>query len=334
MSGGLNGISSSFGNASVDFDFPNLLSPLYDEKGFDDFFDTTDFTNPTQLNFDSEFQVDDFSSQAVSVYRHKKNEVDGLSMDSSTVSAAAELGISLLSSEAYVSDEEASGVTSGVNRDVLIIPLLQETPLQETPLQETLTDDPLAVYNETDDFVIVDKVKEGESSHDVNDKKVAAAALSALPKVRRVVIRSLSPKERQKKMASLAAAINPGKENEKTLPVSKSPIIDAFVYCALKKLGASLIQNDSSAVRFQIQDWQILLERSAALQSKKTPTTDPINRLKTLARWFTNISRSPEKLTSSTIDVKTNKADSKLAKVRDIITTMSKFIDGENSKLS
>jgi len=70
------------------------------------------------------------------------------------------------------------------------------------------------------------------------------------------------------------------------LQSSKSPVIDALVYCALMKIGLTLIEDSSSLVQFRIHDFPLYYNKSAGICSKANPTDDVYSRVKALQRWF------------------------------------------------
>lgn len=70
------------------------------------------------------------------------------------------------------------------------------------------------------------------------------------------------------------------------LQSSKSPVIDALVYCALMKHGISLIEDSPKLVQFRIHDFPQYYQKSKGICSKAHPTDDLNSRVKALQRWF------------------------------------------------
>jgi len=69
------------------------------------------------------------------------------------------------------------------------------------------------------------------------------------------------------------------------LPSSKTPVIDAFIYCSICNWGVS-ISADKSPSSFVITDFNKYWEYSQKICSKPSPTETPVARLKALRRWF------------------------------------------------
>jgi len=67
---------------------------------------------------------------------------------------------------------------------------------------------------------------------------------------------------------------------------SKSPVIDALVYCALTKQGLCLIEEGSRIVQFRMDDFPLYYSKSRGVCSKAHPTDDLNSRVKALQRWF------------------------------------------------
>jgi len=67
------------------------------------------------------------------------------------------------------------------------------------------------------------------------------------------------------------------------LPSSKTPVIDAFIYCAICNWGVSLTPTPDT---FVINDFNKYWDYSQKICSKPSPTETPGARLKALRRWF------------------------------------------------
>jgi len=70
------------------------------------------------------------------------------------------------------------------------------------------------------------------------------------------------------------------------LQTSKSPVIDALVYCALTKQGLTVVEDGTRSVQFRLHDFSQYYSKSKALCSKAHPTDDLNSRVKALQRWF------------------------------------------------
>jgi len=69
------------------------------------------------------------------------------------------------------------------------------------------------------------------------------------------------------------------------LPVSKSPVMESMVFCALNKWFIHIKENDSRIV-FQVADFHGYFRVSSAICSKHAPSDDIRSRMKALQRWF------------------------------------------------
>jgi len=67
---------------------------------------------------------------------------------------------------------------------------------------------------------------------------------------------------------------------------SKSPVIEAFVFCALQEWGVKVKKTDRKELQFEITDFDYFYERSNRICSKQRPTEDISARIKGLKRWF------------------------------------------------
>jgi len=71
------------------------------------------------------------------------------------------------------------------------------------------------------------------------------------------------------------------------LPSSKTPVIDAFIYCSICNWGVSISPSqDRLPSTFTITDFNKYWEYSQKICSKPSPTETPVARLKALRRWF------------------------------------------------
>jgi len=84
------------------------------------------------------------------------------------------------------------------------------------------------------------------------------------------------------------------------LPASKSPIMEAMSFCAIKGWGIELQsckdENDTPAsVVFKVTDFDKYYKYSSAICSKQNPTEDIGSRVKSLRRWFTNFPKKRDR---------------------------------------
>jgi hypothetical protein len=71
------------------------------------------------------------------------------------------------------------------------------------------------------------------------------------------------------------------------LPASKTPVIDAFIYCSISNWGVSIKPSpDRVPTTFVINDFNKYWELSQKICSKPAPTETQVARLKALRRWF------------------------------------------------
>jgi hypothetical protein len=71
------------------------------------------------------------------------------------------------------------------------------------------------------------------------------------------------------------------------LPSSKTPVIDAFIYCAICNWGVMISPTqDRLPSTFTITDFNKYWDYSQKICSKPSPTETPVARLKALRRWF------------------------------------------------
>jgi hypothetical protein len=72
------------------------------------------------------------------------------------------------------------------------------------------------------------------------------------------------------------------------LPSSKSPIMEALVYCSINKYGIELKELNTSTNRilFYVSDFNVYYKQSCSICSKQSPSEDIRARMKALQRWF------------------------------------------------
>jgi len=85
------------------------------------------------------------------------------------------------------------------------------------------------------------------------------------------------------------------------LPASKSPIMEAMAYCAIKRWGIEIVetqdQTDKNPARviFRVLDFDQYYKFSCIICSKQNPTEDVGSRVKSLRRWFTNFPKKRDR---------------------------------------
>lgn len=121
------------------------------------------------------------------------------------------------------------------------------------------------------------------------------------------------------------------------LDTSKSPILDALIYCALKGWGMRLTKNEGDDIRITVDDFQQYYRCSAVICSKEHPTEDQAARIKALRRWFPDFpAKQDEAITyNQPFEVQVQRPaskDNKPRKLREIITRMKAIIAAENKR--
>jgi len=120
--------------------------------------------------------------------------------------------------------------------------------------------------------------------------------------------------------------IHPSSENFK-LQSSKSPIMDALVFCALKGWGIKLLCDEGDDIKFHVTDLDEYYECSARICAKQHPTEDHAARVKALKRWFPNFPTQQGGSGSFVIAVhKGTKKDDKPKKLHKIIERQKQLV--------
>jgi len=72
------------------------------------------------------------------------------------------------------------------------------------------------------------------------------------------------------------------------LPSSKSPIMEALVYCSINKYGIELkeLNTTSNKILFYVNNFHAYYKHSCSICSKQSPSEDIRARMKALQRWF------------------------------------------------
>jgi hypothetical protein len=122
------------------------------------------------------------------------------------------------------------------------------------------------------------------------------------------------------------------------LSASKSPIMEALIYCAFNSWGVEIVKqgpsgdwvpdlefglnSKSGVIAFKFSDFDLLSDCLERVNSKNKPTTDPGARIKALKRWFDGI---PCVRNRNDQFVATVKRTEQLSKVKDMIRRMLKI---------
>jgi len=79
-----------------------------------------------------------------------------------------------------------------------------------------------------------------------------------------------------------------GQSKSFKLPSSKSPIMEALVYCSINKFGIELkeINTANQKILFLVSDFNLYYKHSCQICSKQSPSEDIRARMKALQRWF------------------------------------------------
>lgn len=137
-------------------------------------------------------------------------------------------------------------------------------------------------------------------------------------------------------LSNKATALTPEEQEECDqvhLGASKSPIMQALVYCALRGWGLRLVKNEGDDVRFIVDDFAKYYRCSAYICAKQNPTDDQSSRIKALKRWFPDFPtrREHEALFESSFEIHVQKGkDNKPKKIKMIIDEVRNLIEAEN----
>lgn len=109
------------------------------------------------------------------------------------------------------------------------------------------------------------------------------------------------------------------------LGTSKSPVIEAFVYCALKGWGVQIKSCTRNEVDFLVTDFDHYYNCSNRICSKQRPTEDISARIKGLKRWFPDFPARKAQI-SGTFSVSVGKGNNKIHKIRKIMNKNKELI--------
>jgi len=135
----------------------------------------------------------------------------------------------------------------------------------------------------------------------------------------------LNPKKRKSMTSTDQTDIDDFK-----LSPSKTPIIDAIIYCALKEEGITIESRDNTKILFKVTDYEIFYEKQKQVCSKQNPTDDESSRIKTIQRWFKNFPTKKERSkTNQTIfyfSVEKSISEDKFRKIGKIIEKLEAIL--------
>lgn len=70
------------------------------------------------------------------------------------------------------------------------------------------------------------------------------------------------------------------------LPLSTTPIIDSFIYCALNGIGVEISVCSEDKIEFNIFNFKVFYNYFCGIINKKKGTADIDSRLRSLKLWF------------------------------------------------
>jgi len=124
------------------------------------------------------------------------------------------------------------------------------------------------------------------------------------------------------------------------LAPSKSPIMDALVFCALNNWGICLVKEEGDDIQFEVNNFKMYYKISSKICAKQNPTEDQASRIKALKRWFPDFpsrrdrSHQPKPFLISVS--KGSRKDNKPKKLREIIDrnrhTLAKSLSSNQAK--
>jgi len=108
------------------------------------------------------------------------------------------------------------------------------------------------------------------------------------------------------------------------LSLSKSPVLEAVIYCALNKWGIEMLPfGPDKKLSFKVTDFDKFSVYSAKINSKGKPTTDVSSRVKALRRWFDGIPKVKDRKIAFIMSVKgSDDKHSKVAQLVDKVTAV------------
>jgi len=108
------------------------------------------------------------------------------------------------------------------------------------------------------------------------------------------------------------------------LSLSKSPVLEAVIYCALNKWGIEMLPfGPDKKLCFKVNDFDKFSVYSAKINSKGKPTTDVSSRVKALRRWFDGIPKVKDRKIAFIMSVKGSEdKHSKVVQLVDKVTAV------------
>jgi len=102
------------------------------------------------------------------------------------------------------------------------------------------------------------------------------------------------------------------------LASSRSPVIEAFVHCALRGWGVELKKCSHDDVEFTVTDFDYYYRQSSRICSKHRPTEDISSRLKGLKRWLPDFP-ARKSLITGPFNVSVAQSSDKVKKIREML---------------
>jgi len=111
------------------------------------------------------------------------------------------------------------------------------------------------------------------------------------------------------------------------LAISKSPVMEALVYCALQGWGIHLVKNVGSEIIFRVDDFEFYCKKSYQICSKQNPTNDKLARIKALKRWFPDFPNRRELPQPTEFLLSVARDKDKLSKIRKMIEKNKRLLE-------
>eukprot|EP01130_Rhizamoeba_saxonica_P017161 TRINITY_DN81_c0_g1_i1.p1 TRINITY_DN81_c0_g1~~TRINITY_DN81_c0_g1_i1.p1 ORF type:complete len:545 (-),score=179.63 TRINITY_DN81_c0_g1_i1:52-1686(-) len=125
------------------------------------------------------------------------------------------------------------------------------------------------------------------------------------------------------------------------LPPSKTPVMDAFVFCALCNKGVT-IAREGQGTLFSINDYDDYWNNSRIVCSKRSPTKAEVSRLKSLRRWFMDfpgfkelkaVKKGSPPVIVRVQDERTDKITAMIKKMRQVLSTRIKRLNEPHQQI-
>lgn len=140
----------------------------------------------------------------------------------------------------------------------------------------------------------------------------------------------LSPREKPSTTHSETSDLPEDEAGPDKLPASKSPVMEAFVYCALQGWGLHLLKSEGNEITFKVDDFELYCKKSSQICSKQHPTRDREARIKALKRWFPDFPKRRDGPQLDKFTISTGK--DRIPKMKKIIATAKKLVELKNQQ--